>query len=86
MEQHWMDPCNQLHAPATLPTPFESDTAHGVGGWVGHRAGLKAVKHLFPWESKPDLPFRLPSLRPEFMGGKLLYTAVKKRHSVGDRL
>ena len=31
------------HAPAALP-PGRNHGTHGIGGWVGHRAGVKELE------------------------------------------
>jgi len=39
-----MEVSGQLHAPAALPPEKEPPGTHWIGGWVGSRAGLGAVK------------------------------------------
>jgi hypothetical protein len=38
-----MEAIGQLHAPAGLPRE-KAHGAHGIGGWVGPRAGLNAAE------------------------------------------
>jgi hypothetical protein len=60
-----MEVSGQLHAPQTLPQEGDPSDTHWIGGWLGLRAGLDAVKMRKKnpssyRESNSGLPTRSP--------------------------
>jgi hypothetical protein len=58
-----MEVSGQLHAPAALPKGKQPPGTHWIGGWVGPRAGLDAVKKgkILPLPALHDLPTAKPA-------------------------